>query len=594
MFRKLTDKEIKEALAPFECCESEEIFASLQKSPSASLCMLFSPLRKNAFEFLPVHKFHKVLIIDACLCVYNDVFKESDSLYIVEKNEDIRELIKKDSRNRVYESVNEVEIDVSFDFIIYLGCERGEASSAFLHLKDEGTLLSTVLLDKQNKFQCLYLQPNAVYPISVASYKTEGSLVYVYGMSDNIPLYVKYSDERADYRNIKTEIIIENSKKYVFKKSMSNTPGYMDELLNNNRKLANKLENVTGFIIVPGTATDNGIMYPYIEGRNLSDILHKCLYEDKGNFKRYLKKYHELITYNKEAEFTDLDLIFSNIIVDEKGIWNIIDCEWCVDRDVDDTHVMFRALYNFSLENNIPDEMLDEYYRLYGIDDDLKKAYIYDEAVFQKRVTNAKFTTDELLMWAKTGVCPVSGDMMLDIQTEINGVIDKGNNVNPGITNKIKFKIQDFLVKRCIRKYETEKNRGRDNESIAVVVKENVIDIPDKSLMNRGMHIKIDKYSVKGHNLSVKGEMYVPNQNNSRYIFGFILSNDEKRGLKIEIPLMFASEDIDGALYSARRIIDTDIFLPQSIEGEYYIYGFAFDRCSRQKIYRKTENKIIL
>lgn len=592
MFRKLTDNEINEAFEHVKGLNTEEIFDYMQKSPSVSLCMLFSSLRKNAFEYLPYGKFDKILICDACMAFFADVFVECESLSIVEGNNVLRDYLKTDKRNIVYNDMDSID-DVSlFDTVIYLGNDRAEAMKALAHLKENGQFLSSILLDADSKFECVYLSPDAIYPKEMSLSKNDGSLLYLYGKSDELPIFVKYSDERADYRNIKTEIRVNNSKRFVYKKSMSQTPGYLNEIYENYLKLSKKFEGVTGFEVVPASFTENSLMFPFIEGDNLSDILYKCFCEDRGNFKRYLKKYHDLVTYNEEAEFTDLDLIFGNIIVDDKGTWHIIDSEWCEEGLADESLIIFRALYNFGLEHKISDEALDEFYNMFDIHDELRNQYKYNEAVFQKRVTGAMLTTDELIMFAKTGVCPVPEDMLYELKNEIKLNEELAEFSKESLPQRIKNGIQDILIKRCIQKYNDDYNSNKDVKTISVVAKSDWVELPSKETMNRGMIVDLNSLEVKGNILSLRGEMYVPNQNNARYSFGIVLTSDDQRGIKIELPLLFATEEIKDSSFSLRRIIDADIFLPKSEPGSYMIYGFAYDKCSRQKIYRKTDSFI--
>lgn len=589
MLRKITEKEINDALISVSGIKSEEIFATLQESPSVSLCMLFSPLRKNAFEFLPVKKYDRILICDACMGYYKDVYRECERLDILESNEYLREILSKDSRNHVYESFDSLEGDAVYDYIVYWGNDRNVALELFSRLKNDGTYLSAVLLDSSSKFECIYLSPDALYPKAFSRGKDDGALVYLYGNDSDIPLYVKYSDERTDYRNIKTEIVKENSNKFVYKKSMSDTPGYLNEIYDNYLKIADKFKDVSGFRVVPASLVANSLMFPFVSGDNLSDILYKCFNEDRGNFKRYLKKFKDLVSYNKEAEFTDYDLIFSNIIVDDKGVWNIIDCEWCGPGNAPDSQILFRSLYNFGLEHGIEDSMLTEFYEFFDIDEELRKQYTYDEAVFQKRVTGGNLTTDELLLWSKTGICPVSHEMLLDIKAEFKSLGEIQGEEDKSFTSQIKGKVQSLLIKRCEQKYRNDMKKMRTNKTISFDVRNITVDIPPLEDMNRGMVLSLRFFDYVEDILSVFGEIYVPGQNNARYEMGLIISADGKKGLKIELPLNYATTDIEGTECSLRRMIAVNAKLLNIPAGEYKVYGYAFDKCSRQKIYKMTD-----
>lgn len=77
-------------------------------------------------------------------------------------------------------------------------------------------------------------------------------------------------------------------------------------------------------------------------------------------------KFDESYTGRAGADF---DIIFSNIVFDKgegpKGIWNVLDYEWCFEFPIPDKFIAFRGLYYY-LEYSNPG--LKEYYENQGID----------------------------------------------------------------------------------------------------------------------------------------------------------------------------------------------------------------------------------
>ena len=76
--------------------------------------------------------------------------------------------------------------------------------------------------------------------------------------------------------------------------------------------------------------TDNGKeLYAdleFVDGKPLSELMDKALYSgDMDEFNRLFDKYLERIGYNPDYPVADFDLIFSNILVDEKDECTLID-----------------------------------------------------------------------------------------------------------------------------------------------------------------------------------------------------------------------------------------------------------------------------
>lgn len=137
--------------------------------------------------------------------------------------------------------------------------------------------------------------------------------------------------------------------------------------------------------------------FEYVKGTELSKILDECLAkEDYESFYSYFDKYVALVGYHDDAKIADIDVVFSNILVDGDD-WTLIDYEWCKEGSIPIKETAYRAIYCYLLE--------DERRRKINQDLILKKLVLSkeasedieaDEVIFQKHVTGRNLSLQEI------------------------------------------------------------------------------------------------------------------------------------------------------------------------------------------------------
>lgn len=182
-------------------------------------------------------------------------------------------------------------------------------------------------------------------------------------------VYVKYSNERDDRFKIKTVIQQdENGERYVEKHALTEEAR---EHVRKNAAYAKKLAQCakgTKFHIAKCTEHEAHIECEYIKGEPFSAILTQKVSErDYDGALEMIREYYAQLQQmatetfvvteafeevfgkvafereQKACPVTDIDLIFSNILVND-GIWNVIDLEWTYEFPVPVNFIIYRAI----------------------------------------------------------------------------------------------------------------------------------------------------------------------------------------------------------------------------------------------------------
>ncbi len=144
------------------------------------------------------------------------------------------------------------------------------------------------------------------------------------------------------------------------------------------------------------TGADNSplLRLEYVEGRRLEELLDDCLERnDIDGFQRLFGEYLERISYGKEVEISNYDLIFANLIIpedaeDKNNKWNVIDYEWSFEKDIDIKEIAFRAVYCYLLENEKRNKLnLDLVMKKLDVTQADAEQYRRQEMAFQQYVT---------------------------------------------------------------------------------------------------------------------------------------------------------------------------------------------------------------
>lgn len=206
--------------------------------------------------------------------------------------------------------------------------------------------------------------------------------------------YIRYSNDRAPEYQISTEIIGENIKKHALQ---NDGKAHVAKMLKYYELLADRYEG-SKLNVCPCTIDESGsAVFPYVPGRPLAELLDECvLNEDIDGFNALFAEYVDRISFGEDKPVADLDLVFSNILVDGDN-WTIIDYEWTEEKSIPTKEIAFRALYCYLMEdeerNKLNFELIIE---SLGLTADEADGLREREASFQKQVTGKRLSMGEL------------------------------------------------------------------------------------------------------------------------------------------------------------------------------------------------------
>lgn len=164
------------------------------------------------------------------------------------------------------------------------------------------------------------------------------------GTLESMPVFVKYSDDRAAKYRICTEIYRYSdggvNERYTVRKRAIGM-----EAEEHIRRLAQRrdmllarfegFERETGIkidvnrCVISGSAAE----FEYLPPNSLESVLLELSRRgDYDGLRRNIEIYAKLVRYNLQSGVLDIDLLFKNIFVsDDEGVWTIIDYEWTWD-----------------------------------------------------------------------------------------------------------------------------------------------------------------------------------------------------------------------------------------------------------------------
>ena len=149
-----------------------------------------------------------------------------------------------------------------------------------------------------------------------------------------------------------------------------------------------KIENVNG---IPVASFD------FVRGKTLNEMFdEKLKRNDMKAFASLFEEFVSRIDYGKDEPISDLDLVFSNVIVDEDR-WTVIDYEWVLKEKQDVKYQAYRALYCYMQEDESREKAdLSMCLDLIGASPADKDEYIDREKAFHRNVQNSRFSLAQL------------------------------------------------------------------------------------------------------------------------------------------------------------------------------------------------------
>lgn len=225
------------------------------------------------------------------------------------------------------------------------------------------------------------------------------SYMLVLGSEPDID-YVRYSNDRLDEYSICTQIETIHGKKVVKKRALCEAAKkHLANYENTYRRLSERYAGSNLEINRCELSEDGMTLFiDYASGVTLEELLDGMLSQnDIEGFIELFKEYLNRISYGEEnAEITDLDMIFSNILVDGDK-WTVIDYEWIVNGALPSADVGFRAIYCYVLEDEKRDKLsLELITDILGVDAQKAQSLREDEMAFQKKVTGNHLALGEI------------------------------------------------------------------------------------------------------------------------------------------------------------------------------------------------------
>lgn len=139
--------------------------------------------------------------------------------------------------------------------------------------------------------------------------------------------------------------------------------------------------------------------FEFVKGKTLEELLDNCINENNlAGFDALFGKYLDLVGYNDAERIADMDVVFSNILVDQDSdSWTLIDYEWTKEATVPVRKTAYRAVYCYLLEDKKRQKInLNLILDKLGISAETAELLKEDEAVFQKKVTGKYRSMQEL------------------------------------------------------------------------------------------------------------------------------------------------------------------------------------------------------
>lgn len=211
--------------------------------------------------------------------------------------------------------------------------------------------------------------------------------------------YARFSNDRAEEYQIVTEYLENDNGKMIKKRALSENGKHHLQQMYENSTLLSKRYKKSDLAICPAKLTEDGmaVVFPFIEGRQLSEIMdEKLASDDMEGFEKLFDEYVRRIDAGNDEQVADFDLVFSNIIVND-NTWTVIDYEWVERKQIPTKELAFRALYCYILEDDKRNKINhDLIIKKLDITVDEEQGYREREALFQKEVTGRHKSMAEL------------------------------------------------------------------------------------------------------------------------------------------------------------------------------------------------------
>lgn len=201
--------------------------------------------------------------------------------------------------------------------------------------------------------------------------------------------YARYSNDRAPQYRIRTQIDCDSSGKRLVRKSplTDRALAHVQGMEASYKALLERYQD-SDLQINHCHLEEKDACFAYVEGVPLSRLMDECLEQgDKEGFLAYFREFVKRIGYHQDSDVTDMDPVFSNIMVSGEE-WTLIDYEWTFQKRVESKELAYRAIYCYLLEDEKRGKLpMDRILEELGISQAEAALYREREMEFQQFVT---------------------------------------------------------------------------------------------------------------------------------------------------------------------------------------------------------------
>lgn len=213
--------------------------------------------------------------------------------------------------------------------------------------------------------------------------------------------YARFSNERAPEYEIYTTIENRNGSRIVAKHPLTKEAEW--HIRNMSKYYTLLCERYAGSKLrinkcnLMETGNCIAAHFDFVHGVELSRLMDLAISKnDLDGFYCLFDKYVSLTGYNQEYPFADLDIVFSNIIVDGDE-WTLIDYEWCKEGKLSVKESAYRAIYCYLLEDKNRGRFnMDLIRSKLVLSKEASDEIEADEILFQERVNGKRLTIKDL------------------------------------------------------------------------------------------------------------------------------------------------------------------------------------------------------
>lgn len=215
--------------------------------------------------------------------------------------------------------------------------------------------------------------------------------------------YAKFSNDRAKEYAIRTDIVrLPSGQMQVEKHALTQEAGaHLKNIFDAGEKLIRRFDGSGLWVCPCEWNTDRQgksyLCFPYLPGETLESRLDDCLERrDMDAFYGLLGKYLELVRYRAQAQVTDYDFIFSNLLIDGER-WQLIDYEWTYDELIPPDQVAYRALLCYCMGSEKRKACrIDAMAARLGLEGIQPEDFSREELRFQMKVTGERMSLSQI------------------------------------------------------------------------------------------------------------------------------------------------------------------------------------------------------